>query len=87
MRHAHLKMGILLHKQATVRFDLILAVWPSAYSIFVAVSQKYGILVGQIVNLYEHLATVYESFVAFLQCLRSWMLLLRVAKIVIFYEH
>ena len=26
MRHAHLKMGILLHKQATVRFILILAV-------------------------------------------------------------
>ena len=24
--HAHLKMGVLLHKQATVRFDLILAV-------------------------------------------------------------
>ena len=26
LRHAHLKMGILLHKQATVRFILILAV-------------------------------------------------------------
>ena len=26
--HAHLKMGVLLHKQATVRFDLILAVYP-----------------------------------------------------------
>ena len=25
--HAHLKMGVLLHKQATVRFDLILAVF------------------------------------------------------------
>ena len=24
--HAHLKMGVLLHKQATARFDLILAV-------------------------------------------------------------
>ena len=25
--HAHLKMGVLLHKEATVRFDLILAVF------------------------------------------------------------
>ena len=25
--HAYLKMGVLLHKEATVRFDLILAVW------------------------------------------------------------
>ena len=26
---AHVKMGVLLHKQATVRFDLILAVFKS----------------------------------------------------------
>ena len=30
MRHAHLKMAILLHKEATVRFILILAVRTSA---------------------------------------------------------
>ena len=29
--HTHLKMGVLLHKQATVRFDLILAVYEEVF--------------------------------------------------------
>ena len=39
--HAHLKMGVLFHKQATVRFDLILAVLAKGDVIIAIVMLKF----------------------------------------------